>query len=77
MLTPASNSPHDPLLPRVTLLITQRPRPGLGRLLPTLEALGAPAMTMLATQIGDSLPPPFHLAPQQVVVLATDAPSAR
>lgn len=76
MLTPASTAPHDPLLPRVTLLVTQRPRPGLGRLLPTLEALGAPAMTMLATQIGDSLPPPFHLAPQQVVVLATDASSA-
>lgn len=76
MLTPASNSPHEPLLPRVTLLVTQRPRPGLGRLLPTLEALGAPAMTLLATQIGDTLPPPFHLAPQQVVVLATDPPSA-
>lgn len=76
MLTPAPIRPSDPLLPRVTLLVTQRPRPGLGRLLPTLETLGAPAMTVLAAQIEDSLPPPFHLAPQQVVVLATDAVSA-
>lgn len=76
MLTPAPTRPSDPLLPRATLLVTQRPRPGLGRLLPTLETLGAPALTVLATQIEDSLPPPFHLAPQQVVVLATDAVSA-
>lgn len=63
-------------MPRATLLVTQRPRPGLGRLLPTLETLGAPALSVLAAQLGDGLPPPFHLMPQHVVVLATDAASA-
>ena len=69
----ASESPQ----PSAVLVVSQRPRPGLGRILPSLEALGLPAVAMLASQIGDSLPPPFHVSPQQVIVLAIDAESAR
>ena len=66
-----------PLQPDAILVVSQRPRPGLGRILPSLEALGVPAVSMLAGQIGDGLPPPFHLAPHRVAVLAIDAESVR
>lgn len=69
----ASESPQ----PSAVLVVSQRPRPGLGRILPSLEALGLPAVAMLASRIGDSLPPPFHVSPQQAMVLAIDAESAR
>ena len=59
------------------LVVSQRPRPGLGRILPTLEALGVPAVAVLAGQIGNSLPPPFHGAPQEVAALAIDAASVQ
>lgn len=73
----ASHTAAEFLQPSAILVVSQRPRPGLGRILPTLEALGMPAVAMLAGQIGDSLPPPFHVAPQQVAVLAIDAESVR
>ena len=73
----ASDTTFDSLQPSAVLVVSQRPRPGLGRILPSLEALGLPAVAMLASQIGDALPPPFHAAPQQVVVLAIDAESVR
>lgn len=63
------------LQPNAILVVSHRPRPGLGRILPSLEALGVPAVSMLAGQIGDGLPPPFHLAPHRVAVLAIDAES--
>lgn len=65
------------LQPSAILVVSQRPRPGLGRILPSLEALGVPAVPMLAGQITDVLPPPFNLAPHRVAVLATDAESVR
>ena len=71
----ASETPSDSLKPSAVLVVSQRPRPGLGRILPSLEALGLPAVAMLASRLGDALPPPFHAAPQQVVVLAIDAES--
>lgn len=67
----------DPLQPTAVLVVSQRPRPGLGRILPTLEALGVPAVAMLAGRLADSLPPPFHAAPHELVVLAIDADSVR
>lgn len=73
----ASHTAPASLQPSAILVVSQRPRPGLGRILPSLEALGLPAVAMLAGQIGDSLPPPFHVAPQQVAVLAIDAESVR
>jgi trehalose-phosphatase len=73
----ASHTAADSLQPSAILVVSQRPRPGLGRILPSLEALGLPAAAMLAGQIGDSLPPPFHIAPHQVAVLAIDAESVR
>lgn len=73
----ASDTTFDSLQPSAVLVVSQRPRPGLGRILPSLEALGLPAVAMLASQIGDALPPPFHAAPQQVAVLAIDAESVR
>ncbi|MBC7163167.1 trehalose-phosphatase [Immundisolibacter sp.] len=73
----ASETPSDSLKPSAVLVVSQRPRPGLGRILPSLEALGLPAVAMLASQLGDALPPPFQAAPQQVVVLAVDAESVR
>ncbi len=63
--------------PGAVLVVSQRPRPGLGRILPTIEALGVPAVTMLARQIGETFPPPFHSAPHEVAVLAIDAESVR
>lgn len=77
MPKPASYTAAESPQPSAILVVSQRPRPGLGRILPTLEALGLPAVVMLAGQIGDSLPPPFHVAPQQVAVLAIDAESVR
>ena len=67
----------DVLRPTAVLVVSQRPRPGLGRILPTLEALGLPAVAALSRQIGDSLPPPFHAAPHEVAALAIDAESVR
>lgn len=77
MPTLASHTAAGFLQPSAILVVSERPRPGLGRILPSLEALGLPAVAMLAGQIGTSLPPPFHRTPQQVVVLATDAESVR
>lgn len=73
----ASHTAAESLQPSAILVVSQRPRPGLGRILPTLGALGLPAVAMLAGQIGDSLPPPFQMAPQRVAVLAVDAESVR
>ncbi|MGE0811392.1 MAG: trehalose-phosphatase [Immundisolibacter sp.] len=67
----------DVLRPTAVLVVSQRPRSGLGRILPTLEALGVPAVPALSRQIGDSLPPPFHAAPHEVAALAIDAESVR
>ncbi len=77
MRWPATQSASDVLLPRAVMVLSQRPRPGLGRILPTLEAVGVPAVLALSGQIGDTLPRPFHGAPEQVVILATDAESVR
>lgn len=74
---PVPSRSDDALRPTAVLVVSQRPRPGLGRILPTLEALGVPAVAALAGQIGDSLPPPFHGAPHEVAALAIDAESVR
>ncbi len=73
----AAHGAAESLQPNAILVVSQRPRPGLGRILPTLEALGRPVVAMLAGQIDGALPPPFHVAPQQVAVLAIDAESVR
>jgi trehalose-phosphatase len=65
------------LQPTAVLVVSQRPRPGLGRILPMFEALGVPAVALQAGQIGRSLPPPFHGAPHEVAVLAIDPESVR
>lgn len=77
MPEPVPSRSGDTLRPSAVLVVSQRPRPGLGRILPTLEALGIPAVAALAGQLGDSLPPPFHGAPHEVAVLAIDADSVR
>lgn len=77
MPKPAPYRAADGPRPSAVLVVSQRPRPGLGRILPTLEALGVPALTLLAGQMGDGLPPPFHAAPHEVAVLAIDAESVR
>mgnify|MGYP005810410763 CR=1 FL=1 len=65
------------LQPTAVLVVSQRPRPGLGRILPMFEALGVPAVALQVGQIGRSLPPPFHGAPHEVAVLAIDPESVR
>jgi alpha,alpha-trehalase len=77
MPKPVVHDGASALRPGAVLVVSQRPRPGLGRILPTLEALGVPAVTMLARQIGETFPPPFHNAPHEVAVLAIDADSVR
>lgn len=77
MPKPVVHGGASALRPGAVLVVSQRPRPGLGRILPTLEALGVPAVTMLARQIGETFPPPFHSAPHEVAVLAIDAESVR
>lgn len=77
MPRPVPSHSADALRPTAVLVVSQRPRPGLGRILPTLEALSVPAVVALAGQVGDSLPPPFHAAPHEVAALAIDAASVR
>lgn len=77
MPKPVVHGGPSAIRPGAVLVVSQRPRPGLGRILPTLEALGVPAVTMLAKQIGETFPPPFHGAPHELAVLAIDADSVR
>lgn len=77
MPKPVQSQSVDMLRPAAVLVVSKRPRPGLGRILPTIEALGVPAMAALAGQLGDSLPPPLHGAPHEVAVLAVDPESVR